>query len=52
MLTITTEDNSDASPRAEDVIDVTVPVQCLVKGSKLLLQGSSKVCNCFIGIPK
>ena len=36
-------DNSQRQERAQ-VIDVTVPLQCLVKDSKLILTEASKVC--------
>ena len=31
---------------APAVIDVTIPLQCLINGSKLILTEVSKVCNC------
>lgn len=39
---------SDTSQKQEKakVIDVTVPLQCLVKDSKLILTEASKVCVC------
>ncbi|XP_077301856.1 dnaJ homolog subfamily C member 11-like [Arctopsyche grandis] len=36
------EDDGENDSLPDDVIDVTVPVQCLVKNSKLVLQISSK----------
>lgn len=42
---------SDTSQKQEKakVIDVTVPLQCLVKDSKLILTEASKVCVCVGG---
>lgn len=39
---------SDTSQKQEKakVIDVTVPLQCLVKDSKLILTETPKVCVC------
>ena len=34
---------------AGDVVDVTIPLQCLVKDSKLILQDASKVRNYLSG---
>lgn len=42
------EDESEETAPMEDVIDVTIPLQCLVKNSKLILQQSSKVYHIFI----
>lgn len=42
-------DNSRRHERAK-VIDVTVPLQCLVKDSKLILTETSKVCAFYIYI--
>lgn len=36
------EENMETAP-SEDFIDVTIPLQCLVKNAKLILQNSSKV---------
>lgn len=38
-------DNSRKNEKVK-VIDVTVPLQCLVKDSKLILTEASKVCSC------
>jgi DnaJ family protein C protein 11 len=42
------EAGTTADPEyVDEVIDVTIPLQCLVKDSKLVLHESSKVCRSF-----
>lgn len=43
------EGKDDLGPTPE-VVDVTIPLQCLVKDSKLILQESSKVSNFHVYI--
>jgi DnaJ family protein C protein 11 len=40
-----TLDSSNANN--DEIIDVKIPLQCLVKDSKLILHDNSKVCTCF-----
>ena len=40
-------DNSRKNEKVK-VIDVTGPLQCLVKDSKLILTEASKVCSCSV----
>lgn len=43
------EVNSDGSPTSSNlVIDVKIPLQCLVKDSKLILQETGKVIHCVM----
>lgn len=40
-------DTSTGGPSNDEIIDVMIPLQCLVKDSKLILHDNSKVCKYF-----
>lgn len=42
LLSVSSSDSSEASNK-DEILDVTIPLQCLVKDSKLVLHEASKV---------